>query len=280
VLALVTSSAARALDSDLPLLLAELPEATIVTWDDHTVDWSSFGAVVLRSTWDYHAHLDRFLGWARSVAAVTALWNPPGLIEWNIDKRYLLDLAARGIPIVPTQFVAAGDELPPCQGDIVVKPAVGAGSFGVHRFGDDPIGAHDHIDALRSRGAVAMVQEYQSAIDDHGETGLVFVGGTFSHAFRKDPILASTVEWETVDGQAGMFAREQTAATVPSPEERTLGELIVAGLPATAYARVDLLPTDDGPVLLELEVVEPSLFLHLDAAAPARAAAVFRNLVL
>ena len=154
---------------------------------------------------------------------MTALWNPPQLIEWNIDKRYLLELAASGIPIVPTQFVAAGDELPPCGGDIVVKPAVGAGSVGVRRFGDDPTGAHDHIDALRSRGAVAMVQEYQSAIDDHGETGLVFVGGAFSHAFRKEPILASTVEWE-----GEMFARERTAATAASPAERALGELIVA----------------------------------------------------
>jgi glutathione synthase/RimK-type ligase-like ATP-grasp enzyme len=103
---------------------------------------------------------------------------------------------------------------------------------------------------------------------------MVFVGGAFSHAFRKEAILASAVEWE-----AGLFAREQVAASTPSPEERALGELVVATLPPTAYARVDVLPTDDGPVLLELEVVEPSLFLHLDPAAPARAAAVFRNLM-
>jgi hypothetical protein len=76
-----------------------------------------------------------------------------------------------------------------------------------------------------------------------------------------------------------MFAREQVAAAIPSPAERSLGELIIAALPATAYARVDLLPTDDGPVLLELEVIEPSLFLHLDPAAPSRAAAVFRSLM-
>jgi glutathione synthase/RimK-type ligase-like ATP-grasp enzyme len=119
-----------------------------------------------------------------------------------------------------------------------------------------------------------MVQKYMSAVDDHGETGMVFVGGVFSHAFRKQAILASAVEWE-----AGLFAREQVAGTIPSPEERALGELVVATLPPTAYARVDLLPTDEGPVLLELEVVEPSLFLHLDPAAPARAAAVFRNLM-
>ena len=274
MLALVTSSAARALDTDLPLLLAELPEATVVLWDDHTVDWAAFGAVVLRSTWDYHAHLGPFLDWARSVDAVTALWNPPHLIEWNIDKRYLLELEASGVPIVPTQFVGATDELPSCGGDIVVKPAVGAGSIDVRRFGDDPAGAHDHIDALRARDAVAMVQPYMPAIDEHGETGLVFVGGVFSHALRKEPILASTVEWE-----GAMFARERVAAGVPSPAERELGERVVAALPATAYARVDLLPGVDGPVLLELEVVEPSLFLHLDPAAPARAAAVFRNLL-
>jgi hypothetical protein len=76
-----------------------------------------------------------------------------------------------------------------------------------------------------------------------------------------------------------MFARERTAATTPSAPELAVAELVVATLPATAYARVDLLPTGDGPVVLELEVIEPSLFLHLDPASPARAAAVFRNLV-
>jgi glutathione synthase/RimK-type ligase-like ATP-grasp enzyme len=275
VLALVTSSAARPLDTDLPLLLTELPDARIVNWDDRTVDWAAFDAVVIRSTWDYHAHLEQFLQWARSVAAVTALWNPLQLIEWNVDKRYLAELAASGVPIVPTEFVTVDDELPVCAGDIVVKPCVGAGSVGVRRFGDDPAGAHEHIEALRARGAVPMVQHYMAAVDEHGETGMVFIGGAFSHAFRKEPILASTVELE-----AGMFAREQVAATVPSPAERALGELVIAALPPTAYARVDLLPTDAGPVLLELEVIEPSLFLHLDPAAPSRAAAVFRNLML
>lgn len=274
MLGLVTCSAARELDTDLPLLIAELPEARIVTWDDPAVDWSAFGAVVIRSTWDYHAHLAQFLDWAARVAAVTALWNPPPLIDWNVDKRYLLELAANGIPIVPTRIVDVGDELPPCRGDIVVKPSVGAGSIGVRRFEDDPGGAYEHIDVLHARGAVAMVQEYISAVDTHGETGMVFIGGDYSHAFRKEPILTSTIQLE-----GGLFARERTAATTPSAAELAVAERVVASLPATAYARVDLLPTADGPVLLELEVIEPSLFLHLDPGSPARAAAVFRNLV-
>ena len=279
MLGLVTCSSARALDTDLPLLVAELPEAKIVTWDDPTVDWSAFGAVVIRSTWDYHARLEQFLDWVGRVASMTALWNPPQVIEWNVDKRYLVELAARGIPIVPTQIVDVDDELPPCEGVVVVKPSVGAGSIGVQRFENDVAGAHEHIDVLHRRGAVAMVQPYVSAVGAHGETGMVFLGGVFSHAFRKEPILASTVEWEGVEGENGMFAREQTAATTPSAAETAIAELVVAALPATAYARVDLLPTGDGPVVLELEVIEPSLFLHLDPTAPARAAAVFRNLV-
>ncbi len=157
---------------------------------------------------------------------MTALWNPPQLIEWNVDKRYLLELAASGIPIVPTQIVDAGDERPPCEGDIVVKPSVGAGSTGVVGSRDDPAGAHEHIDLLHARGAVAMVQQYVSAIDAHGETGMVFIGGVFSHAFRKEPILASTVEWEAMEGETGMFAREQTAATTPSPDQLAVAELV------------------------------------------------------
>lgn len=230
MLGLVTCSAARTLDSDLPLLVAELPEARIVTWDDPTVDWSAFGAVVIRSTWDYHAHLDQFLEWARAVAAVTALWNPPQLIEWNVDKRYLLELAANGIPIVPTQIVGAGDELPSCEGDVVVKPSVGAGSIGVRRFEADPAGAREHLDALHARGAAAMVQQYVAAVDSHGETGMVFIGGDFSHAFRKESILAAPVELE-----GGMFAREQTAATTPAAAEVAVAERVVATLPTTAY---------------------------------------------
>ena len=158
--------------------------------------------------------------------------------------------------------------IPRSTGDIVVKPSVGAGSIGVRRFEDDPAGAHHHIDVLHARGVVAMVQQYVSAVDTHGETGMVFIGGTFSHAFRKESILASPVEWEASEGQQGMFARERTEAKTPSGAEVAVAERVVASLPVTAYARVDLLPTGDGPVLLELEVIEPSLFLHLDPAFP------------
>ena len=275
MLGLVTCSAARALDTDLPLLVAELPEARIVTWDDPTVDWSAFGAVVIRSTWDYHAHLEQFLDWARRVAEVTALWNPPQLIEWNVDKRYLLELAASGIPIVPTQIVDARGERPPCEGDIVVKPSVGAGSIGVRRFDDDPAGAYEHIDVLHARGAVAMVQRVRVGgrrrrRDRHGV-----------HRRRLQPCVPQGAD-PGVDHRMWRAACSRESGPRPRHLRRTelaVAELVVATLPATAYARVDLLPTGDGPVVLELEVIEPSLFLHLDPTSPARAAAVFRNLV-
>ena len=120
-----------------------------------------------------------------------------------------------------------------------------------------------------------MVQQYVSAVDAHGETGMVFIGGDFSHAFRKEPILTSTIRIGRWHVRAGNGPRPRLRRR----RSIAVAERVVASLPATAYARVDLLPTADGPVLLELEVIEPSLFLHLDPSSPARAAAVFRNLV-
>ena len=118
-----------------------------------------------------------------------------------------------------------------------------------------------------------MVQPYVDEIDSAGETGLVFLGGRFSHAFGKAAILAGTVVFED-----GLFAQERIEHRIASPAEIAIGERVVASLGPTAYARVDLLPTDDGPAVLEVEVTEPSLYLSFDEGAVARAASVFRSL--
>jgi glutathione synthase/RimK-type ligase-like ATP-grasp enzyme len=278
VIALVTSRSAAALDADLPLLLGELADAEVAAWDDPVVDWSRYDVVVLRSTWDYHDRLDAFLTWVRNTASVTRMWNPPELVEWNTDKRYLLDLAARGVPIVPTTAVEPGraaGELPGAvwAGDVVVKPSVGAGSNGVRRFRADAAGAAAYADELTGAGTSALVQPYLGAVDRDGETGLVYVGGEFSHAFVKEAILTAPIDWE-----GGLYATETIGEHAATPAELDLGDRIVAGLPPTAYARVDLLPGPDGPLLLELELTEPSLFLHCDPGAAKRAAEAFRSL--
>lgn len=275
MLALVTCRAARGLDTDLPLLARELPEATVVAWDDPTFDWSACSTVVVRSAWDYHTRLDDFLRWARHVDDVSSLWNPVDLIEWNIDKRYLDDFRTGGVPIVPTSFVSDAATLDSAllEGDVVVKPSVGAGSNGVFRSRGDHDAALGHARRLLADGGTVMIQPYLTDVESIGETGLVYVGGAFSHAFRKSAILAAPVEFE-----GDLMAVETSEPHTATSAERALGDRVVGHIPATAYARIDLLPAAEGPVLLEVELTEPSLFLQHDPDAAARAAAAFRNL--
>lgn len=278
VLALVTCRAARDVDTDLPLLQRELSDAQVVAWDDDAVDWSTFSVVVLRSPWDYHQRRDDFLAWAADVCAVADLWNPLSVIEWNTDKRYLAELVDGGVPVVPTTFLTDLDAVEGFRrsgafgGNVVVKPSVGASASGVVLTRDDPNHAAAHARTLIGAGLTPMVQPYLDGVESSGETALVFLGGEFSHGLRRRVVLPP----EGAD--ASVLGDERSEACEPTSDERALGEAVIERIPDTAYARVDLLPTSAGPVVLEVEVTEPSLFLHLDERAPARAAAVFRNL--
>lgn len=275
-IAIVTTVDLLTLDVDEELLLPHLPEAQVVAWDNPEVDWSQYEVALLRSPWNYTERLPEFLAWAERVSKVSRLHNPLDVIRWNTDKRYLADLAARGIPTVPTEFVAPGETVSAgaLAGRVVVKPTVGAGSSGARLFHDDPAGAAAHAAALHADGYTAMVQPYLSAVDEVGETALVYMGGKFSHAARKAAILSRNMSWST-----GLYADEKLGPTQATEAERELADRVIAGLPELAYARVDLLPGDHGPVLLELELTEPSLFLALSDGAPERAAAAFRALL-
>lgn len=282
-IALVTSQDLTTIDVDDELLASHLPGALVVPWEDETVTWSDFDLVILRSTWNYTEHLEEFLAWAERVDRQTRLVNPLSVITWNTDKRYLAALEQAGIPVVPTTYVAPGDEAPEhvLAGHIVVKPTVGAGSRGAALIRDDVDAATAHVRMLHAQGQVAMIQPYLSHVDTRGETALVYVGGTFSHAARKAAILSRDLEWST-----GLYADEKIVPATATASEREVGDRIVASLPElvpggedVAYARVDLLPTDHGPVVLELELTEPSLFLMVDPGAAARAAAAFLSLV-
>lgn len=281
-IALATTRDLEVLDADEESLLAHLSQADVVAWEED-VDWGGYAAVILRSTWNYTEHLDDFLAWLERVDAVTRLWNPLPVLRWNTDKRYLADAAAAGIPTVPTVFVEPGEQAPAdaLAGRVVVKPTVGAGSKGAKLFHDDPAGATEHVAALHAMGKVAMIQPYLDQVDDQGETALVYIGGEFSHAARKAAILSRDMSWST-----GIYADEKVVAAQATPAERELADRILTTLPGIvpeaadlAYARIDLLPTADGPVVLELELTEPSLFLGLDPEAPARAAAAFARLL-
>lgn len=264
MLALISARAARALDEDLPPLCAALTARGIahevVDWDDPAVDWARFRTAVLRSTWDYIDRYDEFTAWIKRVERLTRLLNPPDVVRWNTHKGYLLELAARGVPIVPTQLLHPGQafDLGDAE-EIVIKPAIGAGSRDARRFRNDSQAARQHAQALLASGRDALVQPYLARVDQAGETALIYFGGRYSHAIRKGPLLVANA-----DATAKLFAPEQIVAREPAPEERALAEQVLAAMPFAGpllYARVDLLRDAHGaPVLLELELTEPSLF--------------------
>ena len=286
-IALVTAQEALGLDQDLEPLLAALraagAEARAVCWDD-AVDWSAFDAALLRSTWDYVPRLSEFLTWCDRTAAQTCLLNPPEVVRWNTDKHYLRDLHRAGIPVVPTRFVepgeAAGTALrafldgelsvgrPVPFDEFVLKPTVGAGSKDAARYGrgeDDR--AEAHLARLLKAGRSSMLQPYLPSVDRRGETALLMFEGAFSHAICKGPLLRRGADLVT-----GLFAPEEITPRTPTPEERRVAEgaLQAMPFPALLYARVDLIEAaDDDPVVLELELTEPSLFF---AQAPGSAA--------
>jgi O-ureido-D-serine cyclo-ligase len=275
-LALVTCTEMPRPDGDLPVLAEALARrgvhAEIVAWDDDAaVDWRGYDAAVVRSTWNYVAHYRAFRGWIDRVAAVTRLVNPREALLWNVHKRYLAELAAAGIAVVPTEVVLHGidpdwDALFARFGDLVVKPAVSAGSFATIRVrrGELEV-ARAHRAAHHERDL--LVQPLLASVVSHGETNLVHFGGRFSHAVHKG------ARW---DGDA-----EQSRGLVtPAPDELALAQSVLAhvgsaGFGPLAYARVDMARGADGrPLLMELEIVEPSLFLDRAPGAADRLAEV------
>jgi hypothetical protein len=281
--ALATCAEFPDLDEDGPVLLDALAsrgrDAEAVVWTDPEVDWASYGVVVVHSTWDYAPRRDDFVAWARRVEAVTHLANPAAVLEWNTDKTYLRALTDAGLPVVATDWLEPGDTFtPPEYGDYVVKPTVSAGSKDTNRYlgGEHDDLAIAHVGGLLAAGRTVMVQPYLSEVDTYGETALLFLGGTFSHAIRKGPLLTPAMEFVTA-----AYAEETIDPRGASDSEREVAERVLDVLPTVgparrqdlAYARIDLVRGSSGdPTLLELELVEPSLFLLYDGADGAVAA--------
>ncbi|MFE9918798.1 RimK family alpha-L-glutamate ligase [Micromonospora sp. NPDC005553] len=281
--ALVTCSDLADLDPDDRLVLAPLAARGVAVqaavWDDPDVDWSSFDLVVLRSPWDYALRRDEFVSWA---STVPTLVNPADVVRWNTDKRYLAELSAAGVPTVPTAWIMPGESWqPPAEtGEYVLKPAVSAGSQDTGRYDlADPEHrdlAAAHVRRLSEAGRVTMVQPYLRAVDTEGETALLFLAGpeglAFSHAIRKGPMLSGPDL-----GPDGLYRAEEITARTARPEQLAVAEQTLATVPGGTrqllYARVDLIPGADGePVLVELELTEPSLFIGYADGAPERLA--------
>ncbi|MDV3136352.1 MULTISPECIES: RimK family alpha-L-glutamate ligase [Mycobacterium] len=236
-------------------------------WDDP--DTLEADLVILRATWDYIERLDEFLEWTTKVRNLV---NPPAVVSWNTDKTYLADLAEAGVPVIPSTFIAPGERVQLPRGEIVVKPAVGAGSVGAQRFRDTQA-ARRHIASLHDDGRTALVQPYDRRVEN-GETALVFLSGRQSHAFTKGPILPSPGSQPAFD-DSGTYAEESLTPAEPDFELWDVGHAALSAAAARLgihaaellYARVDVIGGPDDPQLLELELVEPSLgWRQLDAA--------------
>jgi glutathione synthase/RimK-type ligase-like ATP-grasp enzyme len=260
------------LHDDWPMLRAALADAGIdgetAVWNDPAVDWSAFDLVLASGTWDNIHHVDEFLAWADGVAAAgVPVYNSPTTLRWNIDKHYLRDLEQAGVPTVPTVWVEPERGAPDLsslaipEGEVVVKPSVSGGGYRTARYeAHEHEAARAHVHELLAAGRTAMLQPYEPRVDAEGETGLVYVGGVFSHAVHKDPMIRrgvgpsdSLIQNQVVTGATARAAQLVVAGQALAVAEGLLG-------PST-YARVDMVETlHAGPALLELELLDPVLF--------------------
>jgi glutathione synthase/RimK-type ligase-like ATP-grasp enzyme len=262
-------------DAESLLLIDALAQrgvrAALVPWDEDR-DWSQVPLVVSRSPWDYFDRHDAFVAWVRATGAVTRFVNHPELLVWNTHKGYLAELETAGVPVVPTTMVARGagtDEqaaaLAAHERRIVIKPAVSGGARGTVLVAADSGEAREHLAGLVAEGE-ALVQPYLPEVEQ-GEVSLLLFAGELSHALRKVPAGGDFRVQEMHGGHIVDHA--------PTDAEREVARRVLEAIPHPAtYARIDLVTTDAGPLLMEAELVEPELFLGRDAEAPGRYADV------
>ena len=283
--ALVTSRDYASLPDDDRPLLAELGRLGIAAlprvWDDPEVPWAQFDALVLRSTWDYHRRIAEFRIWVEARGEDgSVVWNPPELLAWNTHKFYLREVERKGLSIVPTRFLSAGaaEDLGAVLRSegwtkAVVKPAVSATAHRtrVSDAGSLAEGQAELTDILADGDA--LVQEYLPEIESDGELSLVYIDGAFSHAVRKVPAPGDFRVQEEFGGRA------EPIASVDPAVRREADRCVAAVEYPWLYARVDGVVSDGRFRLMELEMVEPSLYLSASPDAARRLALAIVRLV-
>lgn len=282
-IALVTSAQFAALTADDQLLQQALrqrghqPEA--VVWNDPAVNWSAFDLAILRSTWDYHYHPVDFSQWLMTIDQETRLLNPPELVRWNMHKSYIQSFASKGINTVSTIWFQGGDQ-PDLQDVLqsqgwqqaVVKPSIAASAYhtwrtSIEKTDDD----HDRFLAdVASRDT--MVQVFLPAIQSHGEWSFIFFAGEFSHAILKQPDYA---DFRVQKEYGGSYQLKKPADRLLDQATQIIQMIDMPWL----YARVDGVEVDGNLTLMELELIEPALFLSLHEDAPSRFASAIEHLL-
>jgi glutathione synthase/RimK-type ligase-like ATP-grasp enzyme len=251
-----------------------------VSWSRADAEWRSFAAAVLRTPWDYFERFVEFSGWIDRVAEQTLLINSPSLVRWNVDKHYLRDLEDRGVHTVPTVFVEQGSSARLAEllrehalAHAVIKPAVSGAARHTYRVNPGTAAAHEQVWAERLREESMLLQPLQRDVLERGETTVVVIDGRSTHALRKR---AKPGDFRVQDDHGGTVHPHQ-----PSPEELALAERAMAACePRAIYGRVDMVRGNDGRLaVMELEVVEPELWLRLQPSAAERLADAIARLV-
>ncbi len=268
--AVAVATGSGVVDPDEGLLLRALEregvEAEVRRWDDPSARWATYDLVVIRSTWDYVNRLDEFLAWTKSVPRLA---NPWGAVRYSIDKRYLSQLAERGVATVPTDVVAVGETFAPPDVDFVVKPCVGAGAIDATRYRASDPAARAHVGDLHARGRDVLVQPYVASVDHVGERDVVFIDGSLSHVMTKGALLNAPAPERTA-----LYRREQMSRAPLDDEvvDAARAALAATGFTNLLYARVDLVNDGGRWVVMEVELVEPSLFLSFEEGSARRLA--------
>lgn len=270
------------------ILTARGFEVEFVAWDDSSADWAGFDLAVIRSSWDLEGRLDEFLAWTDRIGP-EKLRNLPAVIRWNTDKRYLAELDGAGLPVPPTALIAPGGPVPGFGGRVVIKPVSGAGARDTGVFDEE---SREEglalLEKLGRKDEIAMIQPYIPWIEDRGETAVIFFGGRFAYALRKKAFLPESGVAPLKPGTnvaAGMFDRDLMTLTEATAAEVELAGQVVGWLARRfgslpLYARIDMVSSPEGePVLMEVEVTEPSLYLALAEGLEGPGAVLFANAV-
>jgi glutathione synthase/RimK-type ligase-like ATP-grasp enzyme len=233
------------------------------------LDWSLFDLVVIRTPWDYFLHLEEFLSWVEDVEKVTRVLNSSCILRWNCHKKYLKELSGLGVPTVPTLWVTKNQQ---CDGlmdsiewpIVVVKPAVSIGAIGALKGNPQDSHVKHHLEEELKKGDV-MIQPFLESVADFGELSVIYFNGAYSHSILKKPQQGDYRVQDAYGGTNTVFE--------PEIEVQKIGDQVMSHLPDfSLYARVDLVKYQNQWLLMELEAIEPELFLPLDPQASVRLA--------
>jgi glutathione synthase/RimK-type ligase-like ATP-grasp enzyme len=276
-IAIATCSQLPTLDPDDRLLVQALEglgaRVTPVIWNGGTTVREVYDVCIVRSTWDYHKDPEGFLHWVSETSTKTSLLNPPELLRWNAHKCYLNELEGAGVPVVPTYWLLRGQKTDLSEllnwlgwSNAVIKPAHGASGDGIQRVHpENREVAQEHLTSLIAREDV-LVQPYLSTVSTHYERALVFVAGEFSHAVSKMPFMHS-------GSDLAKRATLPPGASGEVPVKATEQEISVAARALEVspqghvFARVDVVHDGVTPRVLEVEMIEPTLYFYAEPSA-------------